>query len=107
MYYKYKNIKLFSEKLDIFILTVLSLLHIRSKADMNTLIERAGLMDAEAAAKRLGVTIGCFRTKIAPNIGRWVGNKKMYTEPELELWLREQIGEANIKTEGDNSQNNN
>lgn len=64
-----------------------------------TLMEKIGLMDVERAAACLGVTVAYFRARVSPFIGKTIMGKKYFTEPELELWLREQIGETNISKE--------
>ena len=50
-----------------------------------------GGMTAEAAATRLDVSLSFFRNHVSKNIGRYIGNKKYYTEQDLEQWLKSQM----------------
>lgn len=60
---------------------------------MNTIIKQQGLMTAEEAANKLGVEKSYFNREVAPNMGRWIGKQKYYTNDELEAWLLNKIGE--------------
>lgn len=54
---------------------------------MNDLKLKAGFMTVEQAAEKLGVSLRYFKTSVSKHIGSWIGNKKYYTEQDLENWL--------------------
>lgn len=56
-----------------------------------TLIEEQGLMTADRASERLGVTIRFFIKNVSPNIGQYFGKRKLYTEKELLYWLKTNV----------------
>ena len=52
--------------------------------------KKVGLMNADEAAAVLGVSVSFFRARISKHIGRYIGNRKYYTQADLEQWLMDQ-----------------